>query len=124
MHQDTDLRQCSARTPERQAPLDASRDPGCGCCQEASCFFAVPGLARTKSSRASSRSGSNSRWFRGHSGSGNSSHRAAASAVSWGAVLKAMDAVGAFLCTTFRSLSKNNRLLGGMRIPPPITMQS
>ena len=46
---------------------------------------------------------------------GFASQRAAASAVSWGAVLNAIDAVGADLCTTLRSLSNSNRLPGGMR---------
>jgi hypothetical protein len=52
------------------------------------------------------------------------SQRAAASAVSSGRVLKAMDASGAHLCTVLMIASKNSKLLGGTRIPPPITMQS
>src|SRR5258706_3995001 len=51
-------------------------------------------------------------------------HRAAAAPVSSGFVLKAMNAFGADLCTAFMSISKSNKLFGGMRIPPPITTQS
>ena len=52
------------------------------------------------------------------------SQRAAASAVSSGRVLNAMDAFGAALCTVFTTVSSNDRLFGGSRIPPPITTQS
>ena len=50
--------------------------------------------------------------------------RAAASAVSSGRVLNAMDAFGAALCTVLTTVSSNDRLFGGSRIPPPITTQS
>jgi hypothetical protein len=52
------------------------------------------------------------------------SQRAAASAVSSGRVLNAIEALGADLRTAFTISSKRSRLLGGIRIPPPITMQS
>jgi hypothetical protein len=50
--------------------------------------------------------------------------RAAASALSSGRVLNAMNAFGAALCTVFTTVSSNHRLFGGSRMPPPITTQS
>jgi hypothetical protein len=50
--------------------------------------------------------------------------RAAASAVSSGRVLNAMDALGAALCTALITVSSNARLFGGRRMPAPITTQS
>src|ERR1700692_3617098 len=60
--------------------------------------------------------------FRGNQSASN--QRAAASAVSSGRVLNAMNAFGAALCTVFTTVSSNDRLFGGSRIPPPITTQS
>ena len=52
------------------------------------------------------------------------SQRAAASAVSWGRVLNAIEALGADLCTALIRTSNSSKLFGGIRIPPPITTQS
>ena len=52
------------------------------------------------------------------------SQRAAASAVSSGRVLNAIEAVGSDLCTAFTTCSNRSKLLGGIRRPPPITTQS
>jgi hypothetical protein len=50
--------------------------------------------------------------------------RAAASAVSSGRVLNAIDALGAALWTALMTVSNSCRFFGGSRRPPPITTQS
>lgn len=50
--------------------------------------------------------------------------RAAASTVSSGRVLNAMDALGAALRTALIAVSISHRLFGGSRMPAPITTQS
>lgn len=50
--------------------------------------------------------------------------RAAASAVSSGRVLNAIDALGAALRTALITVSSSDRLFGGSRMPAPITTQS
>jgi hypothetical protein len=51
-------------------------------------------------------------------------HRAAASALSSGRVLKAIAAPGAALRIALMTTSNNARLRGGRRTPPPMTTQS
>jgi hypothetical protein len=51
-------------------------------------------------------------------------HRAAASALSSGRVLKAIAAPGAALPIALMTTSNNARLRGGRRTPPPMTTQS
>jgi hypothetical protein len=51
-------------------------------------------------------------------------HRAAASALSSGRVLKAMGAAGADLRTVLTTASNSTRCRGGRRTPAPITTQS
>ena len=50
--------------------------------------------------------------------------RDAASALSSGRVLNAMNAPGAALCTALITASNSSKLFGGRRMPPPITTPS
>jgi hypothetical protein len=61
-------------------------------------------------------------FYRSASDRGN--HRAAASALSSGRVLKAIAAPGAALWTALMTASNNARRRGGRRTPAPITTQS
>jgi hypothetical protein len=62
--------------------------------------------------------------FRSRSDQSDCNQRAAASAVSSGRVLNAMEALGAALRTALMTISNRGRLFGGSLMPPPITTQS